>query len=68
MIIVNLWKVIQVPDSKFCGRKVVEKRSYCPLHMMMVFQFRENSKIKKDEATLKDEDVPAFLEKKVKSA
>tara|TARA_B100000131_G_scaffold313636_1_gene349281 strand:- start:1035 stop:1541 length:507 start_codon:yes stop_codon:yes gene_type:complete len=55
-------------DSKFCGRKVVEKRSYCPLHMMMVFQFRENSKIKKDEATLKDEDVPAFLEKKVKSA
>ena len=55
-------------DSTFCGRKTVEKRSYCPLHMMLVFQFRENAKGKREEVSLKEDDVPAFLEKKVKSA
>ena len=25
-------------DSSFCGRKTVEKFSYCPLHLMIVFQ------------------------------
>ncbi len=55
-------------DSTFCGRKTVEKRSYCPLHMMLVFQFRENAKGKIEEISLKEDDVPAFLEKKVKSA
>ncbi len=55
-------------DSTFCGRKTVEKRSYCPLHMMLVFQFRENAKGKREEISLKEDDVPAFLEKKVKSA
>tara|TARA_B100000401_G_scaffold409134_1_gene326403 strand:- start:465 stop:959 length:495 start_codon:yes stop_codon:yes gene_type:complete len=55
------------PDSKessFCGRKTVEKFSYCPLHLMIVYQ----PKGKKEEAPLKDDDVPTFLEKKVKSA
>ena len=55
------------PDSKessFCGRKTVEKFSYCPLHLMIVYQ----PKGKKEDAPLKDEDVPKFLEKKVKSA
>ena len=51
-------------DSSFCGRKTVEKFSYCPLHLMIVYQ----PKGKKDEVALKDEDVPTFLEKKVKSA
>tara|TARA_B100001123_G_C15225583_1_gene993042 strand:- start:958 stop:1452 length:495 start_codon:yes stop_codon:yes gene_type:complete len=51
-------------DSSFCGRKTVEKFSYCPLHLMVVYQ----PKGKKDEDTVKDGDVPAFLEKKVKSA
>ena len=55
-------------DSSFCGRKTVEKRSYCPLHMMLVFQFRENAKGKREEISLKDDEVPAFLEKKVKTA
>ena len=36
--------------------------------MMLVFQFRENAKGKREEISLKDDDVPAFLEKKVKSA
>ena len=51
-------------DSSFCGRKTVEKFSYCPLHLMIVYQ----PKGKKEEVHLKDDEVPVFLEKKVKSA
>ena len=53
-------------DSSFCGRKTVEKFSYCPLHLMIVFQ----PKGKKDEVVEKDKDdeVPKFIEKNVKSA
>ena len=51
-------------ESSFCGRKTVEKFSYCPLHLMVVFQ----PKGKKDEVVDKDEEVPKFIEKKVKSA
>ena len=51
-------------DSSFCGRKTVEKFSYCPLHLMIVFQ----PKGKKDDIVDKDDEVPKFIEKKVKSA
>ena len=51
-------------DSSFCGRKSVEKFSYCPLHLMIVFQ----PKGKKDDVVDKDDEVPKFIEKKVKSA
>ena len=51
-------------DSSFCGRKTIEKFSYCPLHLMVVFQ----PKGKKEEVVDKDDDVPKFIEKKVKSA
>ena len=54
------------PDEKhssFCGRKSIDKFSYCPLHLMIVFQ----PKGKKDDED-KDEEVPRFIEKKVKSA
>ena len=51
-------------DSSFCGRKTIEKFSYCPLHLMIVFQ----PKGKKEDVVDKDEDVPKFIEKKVKSA
>ena len=51
-------------NASFCGRKTVEKFSYCPLHLMIVYQ----PKGKKEDVALKDEDVPNFLEKKVKSA
>ena len=51
-------------NSSFCGRKNVEKFSYCPLHLMIVFQ----PKGKKEELTNKDEEVPKFIEKKIKSA
>ncbi len=50
--------------SSFCGRKTVEKFSYCPLHLIVVFQ----PKGKKDELIEKEEDVPKFIEKKIKSA
>ena len=51
-------------DSSFCGRKSIEKFSYCPLHLMIVFQ----PKGKKEEEVDKDEEFPKFIEKKVKSA
>ena len=50
-------------DSSFCGRKTVEKFSYCPLHLIVVFQPRG----KKEDLTNED-DVPEFIEKKIKSA
>ncbi len=55
------------PDEKgssFCGRKTIEKFSYCPLHLMIVFQ----PKGKKDEVVEKEDEVPKFIEKKIKSA
>tara|TARA_Y100000992_G_scaffold223324_1_gene155275 strand:+ start:614 stop:1108 length:495 start_codon:yes stop_codon:yes gene_type:complete len=51
-------------SSSFCGRKTIEKFSYCPLHLMIVFQ----PKGKKDEVVEKDDEVPKFIEKKVKTA
>ena len=52
------------PSSSFCGRKTVEKYSYCPLHLMIIFQ----PKGKKEDLTDKDDEVPKFIEKKIKSA
>ena len=56
------------PSATFCGRKTVSsskrKFSYCPLHLMIIFQ----PKGKKDDVIDKDDDVPQFIEKKIKSA
>jgi len=51
-------------DASFCGRKTIEKFSYCPLHLIIVFQ----PKTKKEELTDKDDEVPKFIEKKIKLA
>tara|TARA_B100000131_G_scaffold272189_1_gene272989 strand:- start:10 stop:492 length:483 start_codon:yes stop_codon:yes gene_type:complete len=51
-------------EASFCGRKNVEKFSYCPLHLMMVFQ----PKGKKEDVVDKEDEVPKFIEKKIKSA
>ena len=51
-------------DASFCGRKNVEKFSYCPLHLMVVFQ----PKGKKEDVIDKDDEMPKFIEKKIKSA
>ena len=50
-------------SASFCGRKNVEKFSYCPLHLIVVFQPRG----KKEDLTNEDE-IPQFIEKKIKSA
>ena len=51
-------------ESSFCGRKNVEKFSYCPLHLMIVFQ----PKGKKENVVEKEDEVPQFIERKIKSA
>ena len=50
-------------SASFCGRKNVEKFSYCPLHLIVVFQPRG----KKEDLT-DEEEIPQFIEKKIKSA
>ena len=55
------------PDEEnfyFCGRNPVEGFSYCKLHVLYAFQ----PKNQKEELIDKEDDVPAFLEKKVKAA
>ena len=50
-------------SASFCGRKTVEKFSYCPLHLITVFQ----PKGKKEDMSNEDE-IPRFIEKKIRSA
>ena len=54
------------PDEKnfyFCGRSSLKDFSYCKLHLLYAYQ----PKGKKDDVIEKD-DVPEFIEKKIKSA
>ena len=54
------------PDEEsfyFCGRSSLKDFSYCKLHLLYAYQ----PKGKKEEVTEKDE-VPEFIEKKIKSA
>ena len=52
------------PASFFCGRKPIEKFPYCQLHLLYGYQ----SKNEKEEDIITDEDIPQFIEKKIKSA
>ena len=52
------------PASLFCGRKPLEKFPYCQLHLLYGYQ----SKNEKEEDVITDEDIPKFIEKKIKSA
>ena len=55
------------PDEKdfyFCGRTPIHSFSYCKLHMLYAFQ----PKNAKEEDIIGSEDVPEFIEKKIKSA
>ena len=54
-------------SSSFCGRKTVEKFSYCPLHLMIIYQ-EKPFKGKKEDLVTKEDDVPKFIVKKIKSA
>tara|TARA_Y100000816_G_scaffold39334_1_gene24756 strand:- start:243 stop:737 length:495 start_codon:yes stop_codon:yes gene_type:complete len=55
------------PNEKnfyFCGRKPEEDFPYCKLHVLYAFQ----PKGQKEDVLDKDDEVPEFIEKKVKSA
>ena len=55
------------PDEEnfyFCGRSPEGEFPYCKLHVLYAFQ----PKGQKDEVLDKEDEVPAFLEKKIKSA
>ena len=51
-------------DFYFCGRTSLKDFSYCKLHLLYAFQ----PKLKKDEVVEKNDGVPKFIEKKIKSA
>ena len=52
------------PNFYFCGRKSMKDFSYCKLHVLYAFQ----PKNKKEDLIEKDDGVPQFIEKKIKSA
>jgi len=62
------WPIGHPDESSFyfCGRSSLKDFSYCKLHLLYAFQ----PKGKKEEITNKDKDeeVPHFIEKKIKSA
>jgi GcrA cell cycle regulator len=51
-------------DFYFCGRTPMEKFPYCKLHVLYAF----SAKNEKEEDKITEEDIPAFIEKKIQSA
>ena len=60
------WPIGHPNESSFyfCGRKSLKDFSYCKLHLLYAFQ----PKGKKDDVLDKDDEVPKFIGKKIKSA
>ena len=60
------WPIGHPNEEKFyfCGRKPESDFPYCKLHVLYAFQ----PKNQKEELINKEDDVPALLEKKIKSA
>ena len=60
------WPIGHPYEEKFyfCGRKPMEKFPYCKLHVLYAFQ----PKNAKEEDQITEEDIPKFLEKKIKLA
>ena len=55
------------PEEKsfyFCGRSSLKDFSYCKLHLLYAYQ----PKVKKEEPINKDEEVPQYIAKKIKTA
>ena len=48
----------------FCGRSSLKDFSYCKLHLLYSYQ----QKNKKEDVSVKDEEVPQYIGKKIKSA
>ena len=59
------WPIGHPYEEKFyfCGRKPMEKFPYCKLHVLYDFQ----PKNAKEEDQITEEDIPKFIEKKIKS-
>ena len=60
------WPIGHPPekDFHFCGRKPLEKFPYCKLHVLYAFQ----PKNEKEEDVGAEDEIPKFIEKKIKSA
>ncbi len=60
------WPIGHPHEEKFyfCGRQALEKFPYCKLHVLYAFQ----PKNAKEEDQITEEDIPKFIEKKIKSA
>ena len=57
------------PNEKsfyFCGRSSLKDFSYCKLHILYAYQARDSKGKKED--NIDKEDIPDFIEKKIKSA
>ena len=52
------------PNFYLCGRESMKDFSYCKLHVLYAFQ----PKNKKEDLIEKDDGIPQFIEKKIKSA
>jgi GcrA cell cycle regulator len=60
------WPIGHPNESSFyfCGRKSLKEFSYCKLHLLYAFQ----PKGKKEDSSEKEDEIPQFIEKKIKSA
>ena len=60
------WPIGHPDESSFyfCGRSSLKDFSYCKLHLLYAFQ----PKGKKEDVLDKEDEVPQFIEKKIKSA
>jgi len=60
------WPIGHPPEKNFyfCGRKPIDKFPYCKLHVLYAFQ----PKNAKEEDIVTEDDIPKFIEKKIKSA
>ena len=60
------WPIGHPYEKKFyfCGRTAIDKFPYCKLHLIYAYQ----PKNAKEEDIVTEEDVPKFIEKKIKSA
>ena len=60
------WPIGHPPEENFyfCGRKPIDKFPYCKLHVLYAFQ----PKNAKEEDIVTEDDIPKFIEKKIKLA
>ena len=60
------WPIGHPYEEKFyfCGRKSIDKFPYCKLHVLYAFQ----PKNAKEEDQITEDDMPQYIEKKIKSA